>query len=380
MKAPGESQWLRVESLGEELKLLPPDQAAIRIAAMAAAGESQTILTLLGNWLALPPPPAPLASGSLVGGRYLLREKIGEGGMGSVWRARQEMIGRDVALKMIHPALVTPVFRSRFVSEIELLGQLDHPGIVRIFDAGVHEGEDHSALPFFAMELVEGVSLSRWVEGHPNDRAAQLRLAAAVCAAVQSAHERRIVHRDLKPSNILVKPDGSPVVVDFGIARLAGITAGEESGFFSGTPQYAPPEQHLGRDHDFRSGESVDVYAMGVILFEVLSGRTLFEFPSGASFSEMRRAILDYPLPTLSEVMPECPALLEEIVARAIRRDPADRFYSMATLGRAITRAAEAFSTALVTQPAWKPKVGASIPGSGWRLVEKIGEGGVGEV
>src|SRR5258708_1223757 len=158
---------------------------------MAAAGESPTILTLLGNWLALPPPPAPLASGSLVGGRYLLREKIGadgmgsvwrasrgtrgwgrlvggryllrekigEGGMGSVWRARQEMIGRDVALKMIHPALVTPAFRTRFVSEIELLGQLDHPGIVRIFDASVHEGEDHSALPFFAMELVEGVSL-----------------------------------------------------------------------------------------------------------------------------------------------------------------------------------------------------------------------------
>src|SRR5262249_15507764 len=158
-----------------------------------------------------------------------------------------------------------PALQASFVREIELLGQLNHPGIVKIYDAGINEREQGPPLPFFAMELVEGLPLDRWAATHRNEKPALLQTVSQICLAVQSAHERKIIHRDLKPSNILVRPDGQPVVVDFGIARLTTLALGEGWSGFSGTPQYAAPEQHLGRDLDFRSGESVDVYAIGVI-------------------------------------------------------------------------------------------------------------------
>lgn len=379
MNLPAEQQWLRVEELGQQLSLLPPPQRTIRISELAAEGESPTVLTLLGTWLDLPPPTAGFDVGSVIAGRYILREKLGEGGMGSVWRATQEMVERDVALKVIHPALITPALQSRFLSEIAVLGKLAHPGIVHIFDAGIQEQPNGQPIPFFAMELVEGLPLDTWAAAHPNERAAQLHLTAAVCAAVQHAHERGIVHRDLKPRNILVKPDSQPVVVDFGIARLAGIVVGEESGVFSGTPLYAAPEQHLGRDADFRSGESVDVYAIGVILFELLSGHRLFEFPKSASISEIRQTILKAPHPRLSSILKGCPAELEDIVAKAVRREPADRFYSVAALGRAIKRVIE-MSGPIPAPPPWVPATGAVIPGTEWRLLQKIGEGGTGQV
>ena len=380
MKVPGEEHWERVERLGKELESLPPDLAASRISELGAEGESTVVLSLLGTWLALPPPPPPVDCGSIIGGRYTVREKLGEGAMGSVWRAKQELVGRDVALKIIHPSMVTPPLQGRFISEIELLGQLNHPGIVRIYDAGMSDRPQGPPIPFFAMELVEGLTLDDWAASHPGERSTLLRTASAICLALQSAHERRIIHRDLKPSNVLVKPDGSPVVVDFGIAKLTSIALGEEWGGFSGTPQYAAPEQHLGRDLDFRSGESVDVYAMGAILFEILSGRRLFQFARGASLAEMRSAVLQGPVPRLSEVLPDCPRFLDELVARAVRRDPADRFYSMASLGRAIARSAELLSPAPSPRKPWSPAAGRTVPGTQWRLTAKIGDGGVGEV
>ena len=378
MKLPNEEQWLRVEALANEFAALTPDEAASHLSQLAAAGESPTVLTMVGSWLGVPPSCSPLVAGNVVGGRYTLNEKIGEGGMGAVWRAKQELIGRDVALKIIHPALVTPALKSRFVGEIELLGLLDHPGIVKIFDAGMHEQPGLPAIPFFAMELVEGLPLDRWSALRRNDRAALLHLAGAVCEAVQSAHERKIVHRDLKPSNIIVRDSAQPVVLDFGIARLA--SAADERGVFSGTPQYAAPEQHLGRDRDFRSGESVDVYAAGAILFQMLSGRKVFEFPAGASLSEMRRIVLEAPLPRLSQVLPDCPHFLDEILGRALRRDPADRYYSMAALGRAILRAAVLLTPTEVSPKSWTPASNRVVPGTGWRLTQKIGEGGAGAV
>src|SRR5215467_8253142 len=139
MEMPEERQWARVEELGLELNGLTPEKVASRISELEASGESTVVLSLLGTWLALPPPTPPVGCGSVIAGRYTIREKLGEGGMGSVWRAKQEVVGRDVALKIIHPAIVTPALQASFVREIELLGQLNHPGIVKIYDAGINE-------------------------------------------------------------------------------------------------------------------------------------------------------------------------------------------------------------------------------------------------
>src|SRR5258707_2851253 len=123
MNQPIEQQWLRVEELGRQLSLLPPEAAAAQMTQLAAAGESPTVLTLLAGWLALPPPGPSLERGTVIGKRYTLIEKLGEGGMGSVWRAKQALVGRHVAVKMIHPALVTPSLQARFLAEVEALGK-----------------------------------------------------------------------------------------------------------------------------------------------------------------------------------------------------------------------------------------------------------------
>lgn len=380
MDRPEERQWVRVEELAAELGGLPPTDAARRVDSLRAQGESPTVLTLLGFWLALEPPPPPLTPGDVIAGRYELVDSIGDGGMGSVWRARQQLIGRDVALKIIHPALVTPEVRRRFIHEMEILGRLDQPGIVRIYDAGLHPSKTHGELPFYAMELVEGTRIDQWVRNHGRQPATVLPLVGAIAAALQRAHERHVVHRDLKPANILVRPDGSPVVLDFGIARLAGVAAGIENGQFSGTPVYASPEQHLGRDLDFGSGESSDIYSLGAVLFELLTGRRYIQPPPSAPAAEVRRLVLSDPLPTLTDVLPDCPAPLAELVSKCLEREPAERYLSMASLSRALDRVLSSLSRDGCPPPAWAPAEHATLPGSGWILESRLGSGGVGEV
>jgi serine/threonine protein kinase/WD40 repeat protein len=380
VRTPLEQQWLRVEELAGLLGDHSPTRAAARLLELAESGESATVLTLVASWLDLPPLPSPLAPGDTIAGRYTLHEKLGEGGMGTVWRARQGMIRRDVALKIIHPSLATPALRRRFLQEMETLGKLDHPLIVKIHDAGIHESGDQDGIPFFAMEWVEGERLDRWAARQRQDIARIVRVFAATCGAVQSAHERGVVHRDLKPANILVRPDDRPVVLDFGISRLAGVSVGDETGQFTGTPIYSAPEQHRGRDIDFRSGESVDIYALGVVLFEAITGRRPFDLPPEASLASIRRAVLEGPVVRLADVRPSVSVELDAIVARALRRDPADRFYSMAALGRALDRVAAQFETTSAVEPPWKPAPGAVIPRTSWRLDRKLGQGGAGEV
>ncbi len=386
MKLPGEAHWCRVESIAAELDRLTPGQAEARLAELEAGGEPRSVLTLLEAWRALPRHSAPtLKPGSKVGGKYTLKEHLGAGGMGVVWRAQQDTVGRDVAVKLIHPAFVSPAISRRFHHEVRLLGQLDHPGVVRIFDAGLHADEASREIPYYVMELVEGWPLGVWAREHRGNLQTLLTALVSVCEAVQSAHDRRIVHRDLKPANILIRRDGRPVVLDFGIARLVGREEAEEVSGFIGTPQYAAPEQFTGRDRDFRSGESVDVYALGAVLFEILTGRRLVDMPPEATFADLRRAILEEPIPRLGSVLPGCSMELDEIVAQATRRDPAERFYSVASLGRALARVAVDLQSAPgqasgATPPRWMPAIGALVPGTRWCLAEKLGEGGTGEV
>lgn len=159
MGSPSEQQWQRIEQLADKLADVPPDQLPARFAALEDQGETSTVLTLLAGMLSLPPPPAPIGAGDLLEGRVRLVGKLGAGGMGTVWRAHETLIGRDVALKLIHPPLATPALTELFLQEMKVLGQLVHPGIVRIYYAGVHLHTTGESLPFFTMELIEGQPL-----------------------------------------------------------------------------------------------------------------------------------------------------------------------------------------------------------------------------
>src|SRR5688572_8002841 len=223
---------------------------------------------------------APEAPGSHIG-PYKLLEELGEGGFGVVWMVeQQEPIRRRVALKIIKLGMDTREVIARFEAERQALALMDHPNIARVFDAGATD----SGRPYFAMELVRGVPITRYCDESRLSTEARLRLFVSVCHAVQHAHQKGVIHRDLKPSNILVTlHDGIPVpkVIDFGIAKAtSGVRLTDKTLFtqfhaFIGTPAYTSPEQMemSGLDVDTRS----DIYSLGVLLYELLTGRTPFD-------------------------------------------------------------------------------------------------------
>jgi eukaryotic-like serine/threonine-protein kinase len=340
-------RWRRISSLFDEAVKLPPEERAAFLE--AACGDDPDLKAQVARLLesadlaegflekplvsqagpllreamedfepgsATPPPEDPTGTSTLTTpapsgspveriGPYRLLQKIGEGGMGEVWLAEQtEPVRRRVALKLIKAGMDTKQVIARFEAERQALALMEHPAIAKVYEAG----ETPRGLPYFAMEYVAGEPITAYCDRHRLGMAERLDLFARVCDGVQHAHQKGVIHRDLKPSNVLVAiQDGKPVpkIIDFGVAkataqRLTEKTMFTELGVLIGTPEYMSPEQAemTGLDVDTRT----DVYALGVMLYELLTGALPFESKElrQAGYDEIRRRIreVDPPRPS----------------------------------------------------------------------------------
>jgi len=259
-------------------------------------------------------------------GRYRVTSEIARGGMGVVYRGRDPASGRDVALKVLATRL-DAAHRERFHREGQVTASLRHPGILRVHDAGDADGR-----PFLVYELVDGGRdlASACAE---RDRAGRVELVLQAARALAHAHAAGVVHRDVKPDNVLVDRDGRVRVADFGLAAVLGLEGLTRTGAIVGTPHYMAPEQFLA---ERSRGPGVDVWALGVILYEALCGRLPFE---GSSLMELAARIqCGQPTPPRA-VDPEVPAPIEEVCRRALAVDPRDRYADAGAFARDLERA-----------------------------------------
>jgi tetratricopeptide (TPR) repeat protein len=269
-------------------------------------------------------------------GRYTITRLIGEGGMGAVYEAEQDQPRRTVALKVIKPGLASPELLRRFAQESQALGRLQHPGIAQIYDAGTAD-TGYGPQPYFAMEFIRGETLRDYAETHHLGTRQRLELLVKVCDAVHHAHQRGLIHRDLKPGNILVDEHGQPKILDFGVARVtdsdAQVTLQTDVGQLVGTLAYMSPEQVLADplEIDIRS----DVYALGVILYELLAGRLPYEISK--KLHEALQAIREQDPSRLSSISRAFRGDIETIAAKALEKDKTRRYASAAELAADIT-------------------------------------------
>jgi predicted Ser/Thr protein kinase len=264
---------------------------------------------------------------------YEVLGELGRGGMGVVYRARQKSLGRIVALKMVLPGtLATPTAVQRFRQEAQAAGGLNHPGIVPIHEVGESQGRH-----YYTMAFIDGPSLSGWVRSRGVPPLAEaLRIARAAADAVEHAHRRGILHRDLKPDNILLDADGRVRIADFGLSKQLGDGQADppamltRSGQILGTPHYMAPEQALGKQHAL--GPPTDVYALGGVLYFLLTGHAPF---SADSVAEMLCKVV-HDVPESPSASAAIPAAVEAVCLRCLEKDPARRYPTAADLARAL--------------------------------------------
>ena len=279
-----------------------------------------------------------ISPGVTLGGRYRLDERIAGGGMGDVWRGTDEVLGRTVAVKILLPALLDePGFAERFRGEARTMATINHPGVVDVYDYGSDQ-----QLAFLVMEYVEGDALSRTLSRVGRLTPARtMALVAQAADALQAAHANGIVHRDVKPGNLLVRPNGTLVLTDFGIARSAMVGQLTVAGSVLGTASYISPEQASGAVATAAS----DVYALGVVAYQCLSGHRPFD---GATPIEIAmKHVRDNPRPLPADI----PPAVRSIVDRAMAKDPGARWPTAAAMAGVARQAASSLTTA-VHQPA----------------------------
>src|SRR5687768_6354644 len=274
-----------------------------------------------------PRPPAassPTPSGFI--SRYQILEKIGEGGMGSLYLARDPAIDRLVVIKLLRRGFDTPELRERFAREARAAGRLRHPNIVTIFDVGEHNGD-----PFIAMEFLAGETLDQLIRhGARLSLGRRLKLIEELCEGLAYARRAGIVHRDVKPANLMVDSEGIVKILDFGIVRLDD-AGGTQSGVMVGTVNYMSPEQVVGSGVDSRS----DIFAVGLVAYELLSSRQAF--PGTLKDGLLNRILNGSPEP-LASLVPNLDPEVVAIVEQAMRRDPAERYPDLARMRNDIVR------------------------------------------
>lgn len=246
-------------------------------------------------------------------GAYVLDNQLGQGGMATVYKAHHANLKRDVAVKVMHQNFLDDEsFVARFKREAEIVAQLTHPHIVPVYDFDEHAGQ-----PYLVMKYVPGFTLKKQLIKNPPDLEGIIEIVAAIADALTFAHERDILHRDVKPSNVIIDTDGKPYLTDFGLARLA--SSGESTmsaDMLLGTPHYISPEQARGtKVLDGRT----DVYALGVMVYEMLVGKV--PFTGDSAFSIIHDHIYS-PLPPPTKVNPELPDSVEEVLYKALAKSP----------------------------------------------------------
>jgi serine/threonine-protein kinase len=251
-------------------------------------------------------------------GRYRILGELGRGAMGIVYKAEDPNLDRTVALKTIvleADAEGRKEYEKRFFLEAKAAGKLNHPNIVTVYDFGEEE-----SMAYLAMELVEGTDLRlRLKDGAALSPVDAVDIAQQVAEGLGYAHERGIVHRDIKPGNIMLQPRGQAKIMDFGLARMRVADHKTSTGMVLGTPKYMSPEQVAGQPVDQRS----DVFSLGIVLYEMLTGVRLF---AGADTPQIMHNVVHVEHEPPSRIKPELPSMLDFVVARALKKDPAVRY------------------------------------------------------
>ena len=307
-----------------------------------------------------------LSPGVRLSNRYRLDERIASGGMGDVWRGTDEVLGRTIAIKVLLPALMEePGFAERFRGEARTMATINHPGVVDVYDYGSDQ-----SVTYLVMEYVEGEALSRTLAKVGRLTPARtMALVAQAADALQAAHDKGVVHRDVKPGNLLVRPNGTLVLTDFGIARSAMVGQLTAVGSVLGTASYISPEQAAGSP----ATPASDVYSLGVVAYQCLAGHRPFDGETPVEIAMKHVREVPRPLPA------DVPPVVRQVVERAMAKDPAARWPSASALAAAARRAAAAVaagpagarppaapvSPPVPTSPAPAPPAsGASVPRS----------------
>jgi WD40 repeat protein/predicted Ser/Thr protein kinase len=303
----------------------------------AARSEAATLappVPVASEACTLPPGPdtgekAEAASRKWVVPGYEVLGELGKGGMGVVYQARQTALGRTVALKMIlHADHAGDTERERFRIEAQAVARLQHPHIVQVFEVGEHDG-----LPYFSLEFCPGGSLADQLDGTPWEAKRAAKLVETLARAMQAAHQAQVIHRDLKPANVLLTADGQPKITDFGLAKKLDEQGKTQTGAIMGTPSYMAPEQAGGKSGAI--GPAADVYALGGILYELLTGRPPFK--AATPLDTVLQVISDEPVPP-RQLQSNCPPDLETITLKCLQKEPGKRYASAVVLAEDLRR------------------------------------------